>query len=198
MCGRCSTHSCQHGHPSNCGTFVIPCLQGQVKDFLRVKKSSRLMHHRRIYVYLVCEHGVCRRIDISPLCMPLTVVVCWYGYYAYYISVYLFYVLSFRWLPCVIVLTLEVADWLRLIQEMAVEAGERTYSGVWVVMYDGLWAGIPCWLYRCSVFVEGISRALSPAIISMSVPIYLYMVEMYRFTLDLERPLQIVTFEAKQ
>jgi hypothetical protein len=30
------------------------------------------------------------------------------------------------------------------------------------------------------------------------VPIYLYMVEMYRFTLDLERPLQIVTFEAKQ
>lgn len=81
----------------------------------------------------------------------------------------------------VIVLTLEVADWFWLIQEMTVEAGEKTSSGVWVLMNDGLWAGTPCWLYRCSVFVEGISSALSPANISMSVPMYLYMVEMYRF-----------------
>lgn len=182
MCGRCSTHSCQHGHPSNCGTYIFPCLQGQVKDSLRVKKSSRLMHHRRIYVYLVCEHGVCRRFQISPQCAchwPSS--SCWYGLCAYYNSIYLFYVLSFRWLTCVIVLTLEVADWFWLIQEMTMEAGERTCSGVWVLMYDGLWAGTPCWLYRCSVFVEGISSALSPAIMSMSVPMCLYMVEMYRF-----------------
>lgn len=100
MCGRCSTHSCQHGHPSICGTFIIPCLQGQVKDFLRVKTSSRLMHLRRIYVCLVCEHGVCRRIEISPQCACHWPSSCWYGLCAYYISMYLFNVLPFRWLPC--------------------------------------------------------------------------------------------------
>ena len=84
---------------------------------------------------------------------------CWYGLCAYYILICLFYVLPFRWL-CVIVLTLEVADWSWLTQEMTVEAGKRTSFGLWVLMNDGLWAGTSCWLYRCAMFLWKVSQAL--------------------------------------